>query len=154
MGKRIGLSVFVWAASLMATSGIADDAARDVWREPGKEWLSLETSEPNQDSGESGPEERDLRRRLRRLERAVRELQREWVAKEARETQIIHVRPPLILHAHRSFTCLLRTPLHGTFVARSDSLLEATAQVLQQCDDARAPFCKKSDVSCEQVIEP
>lgn len=97
-------------------------------------------------------ENRKLRKRIRQLERAVNQLQEEFVLlrrhrldASAKYYKVLARPNPRMEH-----TCLLKTALNGTFVARSDSRLQATAEVLQKCEQANAAFCNRRDVSCEE----
>ncbi len=98
-------------------------------------------------------ENRRLRKRLRRLERAVRQLQEELF--DSRGHSGVYHRPVIVpapVAPTVEFACMLETSLSGTFVARAASKVEATAAVLQRCNNAMAPFCERKEVVCERSL--
>jgi len=86
---------------------------------------------------------RPIRDRLRRLEMAMRELQKEvWDLR--RENDYYKAQQ------HR-YACYLQTPFDGTFLGRGTTRVEATALALNQCAAKAQNWCKEQRVKCEKA---
>ena len=85
--------------------------------------------------------DRDLERRVQRLEQAVDQLQRKVFDLESR---------PVTAPSSAFTTCYIKTPFDGTFTAASQVDAAARAGALEKCN-AKAKssiYCDEKDVKC------
>ena len=90
------------------------------------------------ESSRSKYSQKDLYKRLYRLERAVRQLQDRVFDLETENSQLVD-------EGKKTFTCFIKTNFDGTFTSTKKSLMEAKADAIQKCSDKI-----KSGFSCDE----
>ena len=86
--------------------------------------------------------DKKLRKRLRRLEEAVLQLQ-------DKVFQLEHQSPIV----SKPFVCILETKIHGTFMSRDRSRLGAQGKVFKKCEKKAGQYwCKKDLISCDNEV--
>ena len=88
---------------------------------------------------------RNLRRRVRRLEQALRQMQDQIYRLEDSNAR------PMVVAAEpqREFTCYIKTTFKGTVFGKGSSEMEAKAKALKSCDDVGGGFsCEDGNAKC------
>lgn len=90
---------------------------------------------------------KNLRRRVHRLEEALRQMQDQiYRLEDASARPILAVNTP---PAPTSFTCYIKTTFRGTQIGKGSSEVEARANALKACSDANGGFdCEEEKVRC------
>lgn len=89
---------------------------------------------------------KELRRRIHRLEQAMRQMQDQiYRLEDASARPILAVNtPPMQNH-----TCYIKTTFKGTQIGKGTSEMEARANAMKACDDAGGGFsCDDENVKC------
>jgi hypothetical protein len=90
-------------------------------------------------------ENKRLRRRVHRLEQAVRQLQDRAYALES-APRITHVAPARV---PRDSTCYIKTTFHGTVMGKGANEHEARANTLRACEKSDGGFdCEDGKIKC------
>lgn len=135
--------LFALALSLTATPTLASDFKKIDKRD----FITLNDSTLD-DRGRGN--EAELKRRIERLERAVRQLQ-DYSFILSERVNYLESRPVERPEASNAYACFLKTAFHGAFFANAPTRLEATAKTLKQCEKAGESFCRKEQVECERA---
>lgn len=84
-----------------------------------------------------------LRKRVQRLEMAVRQLQDRTFNLEVSNNR------PTVTLAPKEHTCYLKTTFEGTMMGKGGSEAEARAKALQECDNKNGGLsCKEENLRC------
>ena len=89
-------------------------------------------------------ENHQLRRRLRKMERAMIQLQQAVITLEGQQFE----QPPIPTGA--AYSCMLQTRNNGTYLGKGDSRMEAEANARIACDEKAGSFWCKADIKCEK----
>lgn len=86
---------------------------------------------------------RELRRRVRNLEEAVRQMQA--------DIDLLLLENQKLKQANAQYACYIKTPFDGTFLGRGSTLIEATAEALNQCEQKAMSWCQERKVKCDKA---
>lgn len=88
---------------------------------------------------------RELRRRVHRLEQALRQMQDQMYRLEESNYRAVAA---VQLQPAKEYTCYLQTSWDGTVYGKGGSEVEARAKALQSCGEKGRGFCNDRDVKC------
>lgn len=137
MNKFLALVAFIPTFAIAATS--ISMGGRDVIRiEVDEESVP---SNSVRGTGDIQAENLKLRRRVQRLEMAVRQLQD--------RTFSLETRPQVASAPANNFTCFIKTTFEGTMIGKGSSEVEAKGNALKECDAKNGGLsCKEENARC------